>query len=228
MLVPNLSAVLMALAIAGILVRGRHSLCWSFLTYLSVLLLVNRLQAWFPEVFYTPAFWEVKKGLYDVLRVCVALEVAALTFWAAPRAAQRRAAAVLAAVIVVIAGLRVGAAVASPEYLVAVGRWAPRIETVCVWLFTAVVVVAAQCRVPVHPYHRTIVLGFGAFLMLDVVTLGLVGAFGKAGYQMTAALGPVAFAATVGVWAVAAWRPRREAADVPEAVRRLQPWASSW
>src|SRR4029453_16754283 len=99
-----------------------------------------------------------------------------------------------------------------------------------VWCFLVVAGVAAWHRVPLHPYHRTLLVSFGLYLSTYTLLLSWVGARAASRPAYLAAWGgqpaagpaflpeggvrearePLAFAATAGVWAWAAWRaPRR-------------------
>ena len=222
MLVSHLAAALLALTVAGVLVRGRGRLCWSFLVYLSALLVGNRLTTWWPELFYTHDAWNIKSFAYAALLWAVAFEMALLTFVMAPRA-RRRALRVMGFVTVFAA---VAAVVPSVEatYLTVLGVLAPRGETAALWLFLVVFGLAAWHRLPLHPYHRAIVLGSTLYLTFDVVILVVLGAraSSQVAYSYLAALEPLAFAATVAFWAWAAWRPLEVQRGV---LSRLQPWA---
>jgi hypothetical protein len=92
-----------------------------------------------------------------------------------------------------------------------------------VCLLAAVVAMAVRYRVPLHPFHRAILLGFGLYLVAYTGALTLLRELGSpAAYALFNILDPAAYAASVGVWAWAAWRP----AGAPSlAVQRLHPWA---
>lgn len=223
LLVSHLAATLLLVTIVGVLVRGRGRLCWTFLVYLVAVFLGNRLTTWWPEQFYTRGFWTFKSVVYTALDWAIALEVGLLTFAVAPRA-RRRALALMG--VVALAGL--AAALLLPAttggYLHVLGVLAPTVETGALWLLLAVIGVASWHSLPLHPYHRAIVFGRALYLTFDVVILALLGGAGSARtHDYLAALDPLAFAASVGLWAWAAWRPLEERSGV---IGKLQPWAT--
>ena len=64
-----LLALLVAMAM-----RGRLGLCWSFTLYVLAILVGNSLATFWPHRFYTPAFWVLKQGVYDLLKIAVGIE----------------------------------------------------------------------------------------------------------------------------------------------------------
>jgi hypothetical protein len=230
-LVGNLCAALMSLAVLGLLARRRARLCWTFLAYLLTLILGNCLTGWLPETFQTPWFWTVKTTVYAALRGLIALEIALLTFSGLPRA-RLRAELTLAAVLAVALGTTMlPGHVAGYPYLAMLGLVAPRGTAASLWLFLAVLAVAWWHRAPVHPFHRSLLVAFTLYLGTKTWLLGLVGmAAGSrpaylSAYAYLEAIDPLAFAVTAGFWTWAAWRPEPERALSPAVARRLQPWA---
>lgn len=231
-LVANLSALLMALTAAGLVVRQRARLCWSFLAYLLVVIVGTLLAVWVPDPFFSQGFWIGKKAIYGLLRSLVALEIVLLTFSGLPRA-RRRAELMLALVLAVhlVVGMLPSAAPAYP-YLTALGVTAPRGGAASLWLFVAVILIAVWHRAPVHSFHRSLLLTFTLYLGTETWLLGLVGMAGasrpayQAAYAYLEALDPLAFAVTAGFWTWAAWRLERATALSPAVASRLQPWAA--
>ena len=62
--------------LAGIVVRSRARLCWSFAAYVAAVLAGNTLASLWPERFHTQSFWVLKQGAYDALKMAIALELA--------------------------------------------------------------------------------------------------------------------------------------------------------
>jgi hypothetical protein len=54
--------------------------------------------------------------------------------------------------------------------------WLGRLTPICyagiVWLYVSIFLVAAYFRVPVHPFHRAVILGFVLFLTVSTGALG--------------------------------------------------------
>jgi len=170
------------------------------------------------------------------LKVCVVFEIATLTFSVSSARARRRIAAILlAGSLALVTVVLVPHAPTVQAYDGLLAFLVPRAQAVLLWLFVALALVAWQQRIPFHPFHRTIALGFGLYLTIYSWALGVVGLYVDtadsrfmAAYSFAGALDPLAFGTVVGVWAMGAWRSLRFADEVPESVRRLQPWANSW
>jgi hypothetical protein len=211
-LVANLVAALLLATLAGLAVRGRVLLCRSFAVYVALALTTNRLVTWWPEQFYTSDFWTFKETLHAILMALVALELTVVGLEAFPRA---RRAGVLA--LMLIAGVTALAVAAepAPDYATRVGVLLARAQTGAVWGFVAVLAIASWYRLPLHPMHRSITLGFALNLGVYGVLLSAVGHFGWSAYRYVAALDPAAYAATVGLWMLAAWRPEAAARSGP-------------
>ncbi len=148
------------------------------------------------------------------------------TFSSFPRARYRLAMTLGAVALTTLLGVAWGSRDAG--YLAVLGLLTPRGKAGTLWLFVVVVAFATWHRVPIHPFHRSLLIGFGVYLALYTGLLSLIGLRMEAwagAYAFLAALDPLAISATVGLWSYAAWRPVREA---PPIVRALHPWASSW
>jgi len=222
----SLSGFLLMVAAAGVVARGRVRLCASFFAYVLVALAGNQLTVWWPNVFYTPTAWQTKNAAYTCLTALVVIEIALLTFVRTPRARGRAVAGMLAVALTGVA-VAIGApAGASNSYLAALSKSGPRVDAAMVWLMLVVVAVAEWHRLPIHPYHRAIVLGRGGYLGFDVLVFGLLGpATGTdhGAYQALAALSPLAYMASASLWAWAAWRPIEQRGGI---FAYFQPWAA--
>jgi hypothetical protein len=232
LLVSALSATLVALTIGGLLARNRARLSWAFLFYLVAVFIGNRLSAWNPDRFQTPAFWILKTTAYQALQALVALEIALLTFSELPRARRRTEVFIL-----LVLGTALVAALlpetSSYPYLNVLGIAAPRGATTSLWLFVAVTLMAVRHRAPVHPFHRRLLLAFTVSLGIETLLLKLVGLAADsrpaylAAYKYLEALDPLCFAMTAGFWAWSAWKAERPTGLGPRVAERLQPWAEA-
>jgi hypothetical protein len=221
--IANLSAAIVALVIVGLFVQHRARLCWSFLAYCFAVLLGNRLVVLWPETFFRGWFWSLKATVYGVLCAAVAIEIALLTFSQFPRARKRMLAVVACMTAFGGLGLLLKA-IAEDGYWTRLGVLVPSAEIGVLFLFAAVLGFAFYYRVPLHPFHRGLMVGFALYLGVDPAVLALVRQFGPGAYPYVAALDPALFASTVGIWAWAAWkRPQ----PVTKHQQILQPWAAT-
>jgi len=211
-IVANLCALLLAAALAGVIARGRARLCWSFVLYLGLALTTNRLVAWWPSIFWTREFWARKEAAFALIEVLVALELA----WATLRRFTR--ARVVAVVLMAIGiGLSTAAALTLPGH--GYGLFAsviPRVGVAGEWLLVALLAVASWYRLPLHPFHRRVGIGFALYTGAYVPLLGWVSYFGWGIYPVLAAVDSIAYGATVGLWAAAAWSRGEEAHALEE------------
>jgi len=221
-LIAHAVKILVLLTLAGILARRRWSSCWSFTTYLAVILVCNSLVSFWPERFYQPWFYLVRTGLYDGLKVAIAIELAYRTFQAFP-GAQATARRLL--LLLVIASSTVLMAIpCDSSYGAALFEWEPRILTATIWLLNALAVVVIWYRVPIHAYHKAILLGFVPYLLVFTILLRLLNHYGWAVLPVVQSAEPAAYLLLMGWWAWAAWEPEAVADVSPEVLHRLQPW----
>lgn len=222
LLVAHAVKFLVFLALAGILTRRRAHLCWSFFGYLAAILACNSLVSFWPEHFFKPWFWILQHGLYDALKMGIAVELAFRTFQAFPRA-KVTARRVLFGLLLVTSVALIGIPTTS-NYSVVVLEWQPRVLTGTIWLMNGLAILITWYRVPVHPYHKAVLLGFVPYLLIFTTLLSLLreGGWGMLPYIQVAE--PVAYLALVGFWAYAAWRPETRPEASPAVVQLLQPW----
>jgi len=218
----HLTDLLLGLVLAGLVVNGRARLCWSFAGYVAAVLICDRLIVWWPESFYTRGFWAMKESLYWLLKLGVAAEIGLLTFAALPRA-RRILIGLLSLVLLAAALAQLAPAAERPGDAYAwAGVVGPRGQAGMVCLLASVVVIAVYYRVPLHPLHRSIVIGLALYLVAYTSVLATLREIGARAYLIMNVLDPVAYAATVGLWARASWRSEEEPG---RAVRWLRPWA---
>jgi hypothetical protein len=199
--------------LAGMLWRGRARQCWSFAAYVLAVVLGNTLVSLWPSRFYTPEFWVVKQGAYDVLKAAIALELAWRAFRAFP-GALRTARLVLLALL---AASTLSLALLNPRSSYAtVWEWQPGVATAAIWLLATTALMVVWYQVPVSGWQRAIMLGLALYLLVFVTLLGLLERWGWDLGPVVATVETLAYLATVTFWAWAAWR-REEggAAAVP-------------
>jgi hypothetical protein len=224
-MIADLAAALIVAALAGLLVRNRASICWSFFAYLLVALTTNRLSALWPARFFELTFWSTKETVLDLLKIFIALEIWQRSFSAFPRARVR--------VGLLLAGALLATAVAVwtlptnlPSYDTLVGVLYPRQQAGTLLVFAVLVSAAAWHRVPLHPLHRSILVGFGICLTLSAALSSFVGfRSSEVWLDLLRPYEQLTYVAATLCWTWAAWRPQRSPSPI---VSRLQPWAHSW
>jgi hypothetical protein len=211
--------------LAGLARRGRWRLAWLFTAYLLFSVVCGTLIATWPERFYTARFWVVKEGLYEVMRLGLALEIALRAFRRFPGARPAwamAASAVLTLMLMALAdaGWSVGA---DPAYLAAGNEALPRLAVGTLWLVASVFALAHWYHVPLHPFHAAVLAGLGVYLALFGGLLRLESVYGGDAQAYLNALNPPAAMALTFFWAWAAWRPPGDAeAAHTRLLRRLE------
>jgi len=194
----------MVAVLAGLVVRRRLQLCWSFAAYAFAILAGNSLVSLWPDRFYTPSFWVLKQGVYDVLKVAIALELAWRAFGAFPGAMRTARLALLALLVVSTAALAVFTPVSSYETL---WEWQPGTTTAALWLLTGTALLVVWYQIPVHEWQRAIMLGLPPYMLVFMTTQDVLRRHGwDAGYTVAWILDSAAYLALVTFWAWAVWR----------------------
>lgn len=221
-LVAHVVKALAVFALVGVLIRKRSHLCWSFVAYLAVVLAYNSLVTFWPDRFFKGWFWILGHGLFDVLRLAMAAELGFRTFQAFPRAqvtARRAFFVVLAGTTVALIGVPLAAT--GGQVLL---DWQPRVLTGTIWVMNGLAILITWYRVPVHAYHKALLLGFVPYLLIFTTLISLVDRFGWGTLPVLQSIEPVAFMTLMGFWAWASWRPDTQPDASPALVQLLQPW----
>lgn len=196
----------------GMMLRGRAALCWSFTFYIVAIMVGNGLVTLSPERFFNPSFWMLKQGVYDLLKMATAIELAWRAFSAFPgawRTARVVLAAILAASTLTLAWLTPRSSFDT------LWEWQPSVATAAVWLITAVALLVVFYQIPIGDWQRAILLGFAPYLLVFVTLLNMMKRHGWAVRAEISVLDQLAYLAVVLFWARAAWR-REAAGAVPE------------
>jgi hypothetical protein len=202
-LVAHAARLALLALLAGMLWRRRAGLCWSFALYVLASLVGNVLVSFWPSRFFTPSFWVLKQGVYDVLKMAIALELAWRAFAAFPGA--MRAARVVIAALLVFSTL-VLAFVSRPSSYLTVWDWQPDVATAALWLLTATALMVVWYQVPVHDWQRAIMLGLAPYLLVFVSLLGLLRQAGWQHLEPIATAETIVYLGLVLFWTWAAWR----------------------
>lgn len=205
LLLANLVRTAVLLTLVGLLVRRRSHLCWTFMVYLAAILAGNTLVSFWPERFYNQSFYIMKASVYDVLKLCIATELAYRVFRAFP-GALLRARAVLAPIMAIIT-LGVISVPAGTDFFDMVNRYQPQIQTGMIWLLSATAVLTVWYNLPLNRLHRNLLLGFSSYLIVFVTTANILRSFGFARLRETINLvDAYAYLVLVSWWAFTAWR----------------------
>ena len=221
-LIAHAVKILVLLTLAGIVAQRRWRLCWWFTAYLTVILICNSLVSFWPDIFYERRFWLARAPLYDALKVAIAIEIAYRTFQAFP-GAQATARRVIFALLVATSV----ALVAIPwdwSNETRLFEWEPRVLTGTIWLLNALAVIVIWYRVPIHAFHRAILLGFVPYLLVFTIVLRLLRHYGMNILPLIQDTEPAAYMLLMGWWAWAAWQPETVEEVSPEVMGILQPW----
>ena len=221
LLIAHLIKALALLALVGIVWRGRAHLCWCFVAYLGTVLVCNTLFSFWPDRFLTDWFWILQHGLYDALKMGIAVELGFRIFQAFPQAqatARRLLFVLLVATSAALIGLPVAAGVGD-----IVLEWQPRVLTGMIWLMNGLALLITWYRVPVHPYHKAILLGFVSYLMVFTTMLTLLGRYDWL-MRVVQSAEPAAYMLLMAFWTWGAWKPEAKLEASPAVMQFLQPW----
>ena len=217
-LVAHAAKLALLALIAGIAWRGRARLCWSFAVYALAIFLGNMLVTLWPARFFTPSFWVLKQGVYDILKMAIALELAWRAFTAFPGALRTARLALLA--LLAVSTLALGA-LTPPSSYADLWKWEPGTATAALWLLTATALLVVWYQVPVHEWQRAIMLGLAPYLLVFVLALDLLRRHGWPALHAAAGiLDSVAYLALLLFWNRVAWRRGPAEAAAAPAVSR--------
>jgi hypothetical protein len=199
---------LLALALAGIIARRRYRV-WLFLAlFLTVTLASTVMMLAWPERFYTSVFWQAKETALNLMRFAMALELAWRTFRAFPGAlATVRWALLFVLAVTFLAVVAVSGS--GTNYQSFLAELHPRVLNGSIWLFTAIAALILWYRLPVDPFHKSVLLSYVPYLLVFTVTMNVLGSLGRVGWERgTPAmyLNQIAYLALMVHWAWAAWR----------------------
>jgi hypothetical protein len=210
----------MLVILVGMFVRRRAHLCWSFVAYLLVGLVLNSLMSFWPEHFYRQWFYLLTVGLLDAMKLAVAAELTYRTFRAFPGAAAR--VRVLLAPVFMVPVLFVSKVPAGATYEDLVKLYQPQVLTGVIWIMTAITLLIAWYRVPIHAMHRAILIGFASYLLIFTTLLNVLRDYGFDNLRSFIGMADgYAYVLLLAGWAYAAWVPARRPIVSLDVMRRL-------
>jgi len=218
--VAAVAVVLITAALAGMIVRRRVKVCWTFVVYLGVIAVADLLMLVWPDRFWHLWFYVGKEFVINVLRLAVALELTYRTFRAFPSARAAARGILLLVLLVTLAVVIVGTGdLAPPEGAPALGplasRVQPRVLSGAIWLLTAVAGLILWYRLPVHPLHKAILVGLVPYLLVFSASLNMLESRGWEILPVVSYLHTLAFLAVLVYWTFAAWRPDEALVEAP-------------
>jgi len=78
--------------------------------------------------------------------------------------------------------------------------------------------------VPMHQFHKAILLGFVPYLLVFTTLLSLLKHYGWEILPIISSAEPAAYLLLVGWWTYAAWAPETAPDVSPAVLQTLQPW----
>jgi hypothetical protein len=195
-----------AATLAGLLVRGRWRLWYTFPLLILAVMTHDLLVGWWPHRFHRSQVWQLHQYTLIVIRLAMVIELAIRVFRGFPGAmatARRALIMISAAAFLVVTALpttRTG-------YAGFVGEVMPRILNGTVWLFAAVAVLIVWYRLPVHWFPKAVLLSYVPYLLVFTVAMNTLGAFGWERGAWVNHLNVWAWRLLALFWAYNAWRP---------------------
>ena len=211
MFVTAAAVILAGTSLTGLIVRRRVGVCWSFAVYLAVVAAADLLMLLWPARFWQLPFYVGKEFLIDVLRFVLALELTWRTFRAFPSARATARGVLLVVLLATLALVFAGTGDLEPvEGAPALGplisRVQPRVMNGAIWLLTGIAGLILWYRLPVHPLHKAILVGYVPYLLVFTVSLNVLESHGWHIREQVNYVHTSAFLVVLGYWVVAAWR----------------------
>lgn len=209
-----------AAVLAGLARRRLYRLCYSFAAYMLTVLAAELLIFIWPGRFFTWAFWLGKETSYAILKLAIALEIAALAYQEFPAARRAVARFILAALVLMLALLVIGVPY-NAEFPTLARELLRRTANGTAYVFLAVWGLVLWYRLPLHRLHRAILRGLVPYLLIFTGARSLTLAFG---WDIRRSVNLADASAYVLVLAYWAWEVWRRPPDEPPFLRQLQPW----
>jgi hypothetical protein len=207
--------------LVGLFVRHRAHLCWSFVVYLVTALVFNSLMSFWPDQFFRLWFYSLMLDLLNALKLAMAAELTYRTFRVFPGAAAR--VRILLAPVFLVPVLFVSKVPAGASYQEIVQTYQPQLQTGVIWIITAITLLIAWYRVPVHAMHRAILIGFASYLLIFTTLLNVLRNFGFENLRSFINMADgYAYVLLLCWWGYAAWVPAHRPVLSLDVLKRLQ------
>lgn len=213
---------LMLVVLVGVLQRGLHRRCWSFLVYLLVvftyetaeltgIVLYSRPDLEWPRWLWSWDFWHFKQTTCEVVKLAVALELGVRVVAAFPGTWGMARTLVGLMLFTTTAAAAFGGA---PQH--------PLLATATIWLFAGVSLVAVAFHLPLRAWYRALLVGFVPYLFVFSTLASILDRRGIAAGKLLGSIDQVAYLGLILWWAYAAWRGEEPVEGIePAVLRRL-------
>lgn len=203
LLVAYLGIALEATLLTALLLRRSYRVCLSFTLYVVAVLFPSLLFVVSPTS-YTWDNYLLREIVHNLLKFAIALELGYRTFRAFPGAWTQAKRVMLA--IVVLIGLVVIAAITSQRDPADIqAEWHARVLNGTIWLFTGIAVLILWYRLPVHPFHKAILVGFVPYLLIFSFGMRALVEMGWDAARQYQRFHTLAYLALLVYWNRAAW-----------------------
>jgi hypothetical protein len=220
----NASILGLSIIVLGTAVRGHWVHCWTLVPYLVVIggydVLVRmsvRYHSW--------DLYLAKESLVAALRLLLAVELYVRLFAGLPGARRLANWPLLASLGITLLYLWTSTIRADP--VKSFQTIIPIATDGATLVLTTILALAAWFRVPADPFHRAILRGLVAYLLVYTLGIHLFTAFGWGSRLAINRVTGLSYIILLVYWGVAAWRPVDAQPAPPGVVRRLRTWASS-
>lgn len=210
----------LAVVLVGVLRRGLHRRCWSFLVYLLAVLtygcaelagtiFYNVQGLEWPQLLWDWEFWHFQQTALELVKLALAIELGIRVVAAFPGTWRLARALLGATLLTTTAVVSLGSA---PQH--------PLLATGTIWLFGAVSLVVVLFNLPLHAWYRALLAGFVPYLFVFSTLQSILARRGNSLAETIGSIDQVAYLVLVGWWVYAAWRAEERVTDVPQAVLR--------
>jgi hypothetical protein len=224
-----LNILLLALLLAGLLVRGRSQRLRSLSVYVVVTLVTALGALLWPARVHVWSFWLAKETILRVLGTLVIVEVLVRIFARMPTARQAAHRTLAASLLMTTAALvsigpsaRTEAVGANPWMLALVVDVLPRLAFASALLVLFVLALTLVYMVPLDPLHRAVLYGLAPYLTLYALTVGSM--TDAARHALANLANGLAYPLMLLLWVHAAWRSEPTPPVGGDVVRWVQPW----
>jgi hypothetical protein len=216
---------LLAAIVLGLVIRRRSPFCRCFLFYAAWVLTSHVVIANWPHHFFNIAYFMVSETVVFAAKVLIAVEIAHKSFSALARARPWVSAALAGVLLATALTEWLASAVGLNDFGTFVGIVNPRRQAGTLVMFAVVVAAVSWYRIPLHPLHRAILIGFAVYQVVNTAGSCLYVWYGEQARTPFLALNGITYIGAASWWVYAAWRRRRAPDPI---VCQLLPWAHSW
>ncbi len=214
----------LAVVLVGVLRRGLHRRCWSFLVYLLAVLIYTSAELagtmciyfkvpgleW-PQLLWSWEFWHFEQTAFEVVKLALAVELGVRVVAAFPGTWRLARTLLGAALLTTTVAVTLGGA---PQH--------PLLASGTIWLFAAVSLVVILFNLPLDTWYRALLVSFVPYLFVFSTLQSILSRRGYAIAEKIGSIDQVAYLALIGWWVYAAWRDEEAVTDVsPVVLRRL-------